>query len=567
MNRVLFACLFLFGFVQVQSQVRFFAESDAKQVVLNGYFTVTYTLENANGKDFVPPRFTDFDVLSGPNQSSQMRIINGRTNQKISYSYNLSPPRTGTFRIQPAEIKAGNKTYRSNELEIEVLDAATDADKDSGLEDSFVEVELTAETGFIGQQISLKYVLYTIKDVRSYNFLKLPDFDGFFAQEIQTNNERPERIVRDGKQYIKRILKVVSLFPQQKGTFSIGPAIVNIGIARRGQRTSFFFNSNLQAQRITTSGAQIKIIDLPPNPPISFSGGVGEFFLGTSVDKRSITIDDAITLTIQVRGNGDSKFLEAPTQPLSAYFDIYDPNLLKQDISTVDDYIQTIKTYEYLMIPKNPGVITFNPQLTYYNTDSNMYVTLIGNSYTVNVLTTTARDVATFEQETELPPLYATYSERDKKVKILESKAFWACNGSLSMAFLLLLATKGYRIREEKKDPEEKRRNKAQKIALKRLELANQRLLEKNVKMFYVDLRKGILEYLSDKLGLPSAQLSKEKITNVMEANGLSNYIVPTIELLTKGEQAIYASVMPGKEEEDFDRAVWIIEEMERTLG
>ena len=94
---------------------------------------------------------------------------------------------------------------------------------------------------------------------------------------------------------------------------------------------------------------------MPDGAPTSFSGAIGDFFMGTSIDKKSITQDDALTLTLQIKGDGDGRFIEPPAQPYTDLFDIYDPNLLGEQTQVTGDKVQVIKTYEYLMIPKKTG--------------------------------------------------------------------------------------------------------------------------------------------------------------------------------------------------------------------
>ena len=226
------------GIVYCQN-VQFVASADAEEIIEGGYFNITFTLENARGTSFQPPSFHPFVVEGGPNQSSQMSIINGKTTQKMSFGYTLSISRAGTYQIASASIKVNNKTLKTEPLTISVVKSqngsnSTGSDATAENQDAFISLEIEGDTAHVGQQITLKYVLYTTLDVRSYNFVQIPDFDGFYAEEISNYNERPVRIVRNGRQYIKRALKVYALFPQQKGRFVIDPAVVNIGVARKG---------------------------------------------------------------------------------------------------------------------------------------------------------------------------------------------------------------------------------------------------------------------------------------------------------------------------------------------
>ena len=558
------------GFCQ---EVRFFASTDAEQVIEGGYFNVTFTLENARGSSFRAPSFLPFTVEGGPNQSSQMTIINGKTSQKMSFGYTLSITTAGEYEIGSATINVNNKTYRTDPITVSVIKSSDQTSpaisaETEGSQDAFILTEIDNDTAYIGQQLTLKYVLYTSLDVRSYNFIELPDFDGFYAEEIQNYSERPVRVVRNGKQYLKRVLKVFSLFPQQKGYFPVAKAVVNIGVARRGSRSSFFFNSNLKPMRLASDDIKLYVVNLPADPPISFSGAVGEFLLGSAVDKRSITMDDALTLTIQIRGDGDNKFIEAPDQPLEEYFDIYDPNLLKEETTVVGDKIQITKTYEYLMIPKQSGSIEFKPELTYYSLDSQSYVTLEGQTYAVNILSQTARDVAVFEgPDQELEPIAESIGSTKVIGKpFIGSLPFLAVNASYALLFIVMLVVREVRVRKSKIDPAITRRTKAQKVALTTLSQAEKELQVENIQQFYIELRKAFVEYLSDKLNLTKTQFTKDEISYILHANGLEESTSQLIEIMEMGEKAIYASTTDGNEKQLFSKAMELIEKFEAVL-
>ena len=83
-------------------------------------FQITYSL-NTSGNGFRHPSFNDFDVYSGPNQSTSMQIINGAMSQSVSYSFILAPRKEGTYTIIPASITVNGKKTESKSLTINVL--------------------------------------------------------------------------------------------------------------------------------------------------------------------------------------------------------------------------------------------------------------------------------------------------------------------------------------------------------------------------------------------------------------------------------------------------------------
>lgn len=553
--------------------VLFYAQTDAKQIVAGNYFEVTFTLENAKGQSFVPPDFSDFEILSGPSRSSQMSIVNGRMSQKMSFSYGLTVMKPGKVRLGAATITVNGKKYSSDPITIDVLQAkktvANSSSNNNSINtgDFFVEAQLSYDTAYIGQQVTLKYVLYTTKDIRSYSFAKAPSFDGFFAQEIQNYRDRPQQVVRDGVQYVTRTVKVIALFPQQKGVFTIEPAQINLGISTKNSRTSFFFNSNLKTVRVASGTADILITDLPTGAPSSFSGAIGDFYLGSAIDKRKLSMDDALTLTYQIKGDGDGKLILPPDQPLGDLFDIYEPNLLREESVVQGAKIVTTKTYEYLMIPKKEGRVSFNPELSFYDLEQNKYTTIKGETYTVVITPSTGRqtvDLAT--QKEELPAIFSTTKLKDRNSFFLYSTPYWLANGTLALGLIGMLVVKKIQVDRSKIDPTVLKHSKAKKMAIAQLSQAKKAWDQGDTKEFYIQLRKGLVEYLSSKTYQSSAQMSKADISDLLHKNGLEAIESEILNIMQKGEMAIYANMTPGNENDLYQTAINLIEKVETTL-
>ncbi|MDP3582647.1 MAG: BatD family protein, partial [Ignavibacteria bacterium] len=71
---------------------KFSASIERTTVGQNDRFQVDFTFEGGDVNsvsNFRQPNFAGFRVLSGPNQSSSMQIINGRASGSISLSYIL----------------------------------------------------------------------------------------------------------------------------------------------------------------------------------------------------------------------------------------------------------------------------------------------------------------------------------------------------------------------------------------------------------------------------------------------------------------------------------------------
>ncbi|MEM6698857.1 MAG: BatD family protein [Bacteroidota bacterium] len=121
MNKLLTLSL-LFGafLLTAQKNPTFKVEVSTDSILMDNYFEVKFTLENAGSRQFTPPSFDDFQVLSGPNTSSSMSIVNGEVTQSISYSYYLKPKDIGNYYISPASVEADGAIIESEPVEVMV---------------------------------------------------------------------------------------------------------------------------------------------------------------------------------------------------------------------------------------------------------------------------------------------------------------------------------------------------------------------------------------------------------------------------------------------------------------
>ena len=121
------SCFLLLFIVQGQTknmdtEPQFSIEVSNTSVLLGNYFQVTFTLKNGDGNKFEAPTFNDFDIVSGPNQSSSFSMMNGVTTQSISYTYYLQPKDVGNYYVEPAFIEVDGKTLETQPIEILVLE-------------------------------------------------------------------------------------------------------------------------------------------------------------------------------------------------------------------------------------------------------------------------------------------------------------------------------------------------------------------------------------------------------------------------------------------------------------
>ena len=116
---IIISSLFLCSVLAQDSN--FSVELSSDSVLFGNYFKVTFTIENGQPVNFTAPAFEDFIIVSGPNQSSSLSIINGESTQSLSYTYYVQPKEEGLFFIEPASVDLDGQARETEPISIVVL--------------------------------------------------------------------------------------------------------------------------------------------------------------------------------------------------------------------------------------------------------------------------------------------------------------------------------------------------------------------------------------------------------------------------------------------------------------
>ena len=128
-----------------------------------------------------------------------------------------------------------------------------------------------------------------------------------------------------------------------------------------------------------------------------------------------------------------------------------------------------------------------------------------------------------------------------KGVFFVGSLGFWMA--ALSIILAALICWIAFRkIAARKADVAGTKNRKATKMAMKRLQLAGTFLKQNLYTAFYEELHKALLGFISDKLNMPAAELSRDRISQSLEERGVDKSSVETfIGILDACEFARYS--------------------------
>lgn len=556
-RRIVCLTLFCLAAVWVHCQ-KFYAQTDARKIVEGSYLQIKFILENADGSSFRPPAFKDFDVVSGPSNSSSTSIVNGVMDKSMSIIYGLQPKTKGKFTIGPASIVVNGKQIKTQPVQIEVVQGSEKAVAAGG--DFFIKTQITDTVTYVGQQLLLDYVLYVTKDVRQVNFKTEPTFDGFYAEDIQLGRQTFSREIIDGVEYYARSIKKVALFPQQTGSYAISPVTVDLGIAKPNSSRGFFFNTELIRKRVIASGKSIIVKD-PPASSLPFTGAVGRYKMSASINKRTFSTDDAIVIMMEVRGNGDNKTVVPPKWDLPDGLEMYDPNVENDEVFRGQQGTTHRKLFEYLIVAKNPGIYQLKPSFTYFNTDSSDYVTLTQNLNTIRVVKgDNLAEVAVTKERQTISGIYEKTTLKTPRNSLHHSPLHLFGLGGLTLLGLgLFILSKK---KEKDYDPVQQKKDQAQSMAQKKLAKAQAFITTNASKDFYAELTTAIKTYLDDKYDIAALHINKNELLAKTQTHLTESQQDDLSTLLDRSELALYAPASSTDMSVSYDLAHGLISEL-----
>lgn len=549
-------------------QVKFYAAADTDKVLQGGVVNVTFTIEATQKGDFAPPDFNWLEQLGGPSRRQSTTIVNGRQSSSMAYTYQLQCNKIGTFSIGPATFKVGRNMYQTKPLEIQVVEPSQRRDASIGSQDYIVRLEVSDTTLYIGQQVTVEYVLYYRKEVANYQIINESDYDGFFVTTANQISKRGSREIINGQEYYRTVLKRIHLFPQKQGATQLGPMSARLGIPASGSRGVFGFQRVSKYEVLDIRPVTLTVSTVPDPEDLGFTGAVGQFGITAKIDRTRLSTDDAVLLTLEVNGNGDIRNITPPIINLGPDWEVYPPKLLSEDDMVKGSEIIMYQRYEYLLVPQRTGSLSIAPRMTYYDPQQGDFAYARSRAYKVDVtegqrtITIDDREVGGAYELSDDVPATESYNYR---TSFLGSLTHHLMIGAVLLVVLLLYKTKRNNDAYDSLDPSIKRRQQAARKATKTLAAAKVYLDAKDPRAFYTELSSAVYGYLGDKYQLDISRASLDQLIKDLQAvpGVLEEYVDSTRHLLQQCQQSLYAAGDGGGMQEHYDSASALIRNLE----
>lgn len=569
----------------VAAQVKFEAKLSKAKLGLNERLRLDFEMDK-DGDNFVPPSFSDFTVVGGPNTSVSNTWINGKRSFKKTYSYFLAPKKVGKFTIKQGTIEIDGETYKTFPVTVEVTPAVelpTDPNDPNYVASQNIHLvaEVSKANPYLNEPITVIYKLYVSPETGVSNWREIdnPKFSDFWSQNIPMKGISVQNGQYNGEDYRYVVLRKTVLYPQKSGELKIEPLSLDVTVEVPSNRRDFFGGRLMtQVNKTVSAGARtIKVKPLPEQgKPANFGGAVGEFDLIVSTSKKELKATESLQLTVEVSGKGNMKLFELPKPNIPSALEVYDP--VKDDkISTRIDGMYGAKIENYTIVPQFKGKYPIpGISFSYFDLKTEQYKTITSNEMVIDVLDDPMNPVASNANPANIKQAVVANTEAFAYIKsetnllpkngsdFFKSTAFWTSLLAPLLAIPLALIVR--RRRESYLSDEIGMKTRAQdKLAKKYLGEAKKSLGQKE--SFYVALEKALHNFLKAKLHIETSEFSKDKIEELLSKRQVSQVTVSEfITLLESCELARYSPATDVTMQQDYNNSATAIAAIDKQL-
>jgi hypothetical protein len=542
-NRMIWIVAFIGLYLPVQSQtVLLKAEVSNVSIEAGEPFKLMYTLENGEMENVSLPQLAGLQISGRPSVETSMSIVNGKRSGFMRYTYTAAFEKEGNYTIPPATAFVKGKKVMSNSVKIKVSASSPDKHKDVKGE-VFFKAKLTPEKIYLGQQALLSYEIFTSKNVVNAEFSKAPEFEHVYLKPVDIP-VTGRNIVINHKNYYTQPIQTFHLYAQKSGKLKLEKAYITYKYEIPVSGNPFF--SDVKSETYATNELVTDVLPLPTqNVPYSFSGGVGDFFIKTSADKKTVTLNDALKIVMVIKGDGDPKYWKAPRWDSLKNVEFYEPNLLREESIVENGREFHTKVFEYIVQFDKPGSFILKPKFSYFSPEDKKYVTLEDKAINVEVV----------------PGNGAPLAENDTSdVDITNQKSGFFPLPVILGVLSVLLAGLGYFLFWKKKPKEVsetlKPADEVAKIFLQKAKLHEQK---GENRLFFEEISYAMTHYIKQKYGIQNDTFDKENIIDLFKEKNIPESLISTfLKIYATCEFALFAGQKPEMKDILEETMTWI---------
>jgi len=576
--------LLFLSFQAIIAQVQFEAKVSKQTLGLNERLRIDFTM-NDDGDNFIPPNFEGFKIVAGPSQQVSQSWINGKSSFNKTYSYFLLPMQKGMLVIRQASIDIRGQIYKTSPIRISVTAAVeqprdpndTQVNADQSLH---LVAEISKTNPYLNEPITVVYKIYFSYNIGITNWRELdkPKYNDFWSQNIDIKQLVAEEGKYNGEKYRFVTLRKTVLYPQKSGKLVIEPLSLDVDVQLPSNRRNIFGQVLLveDHKRVSAGAKTINVKALPEaGKPADFSGAVGRFTFKVTPSKTNLKSGESLDLEVSVNGTGNLKLFSLPKPIVPTALEMYDP-VHNEQVSTPLSGMTGKISDKYAIIPQYKGKYPIKSMVfTYFDLGSSSYKTISSPEIMVNVLegpNASDNTIATTSETKKAILSSAQFKFIKLKTELTSMKHndFYGSTLFYILSVLPFLCIPIIVVFKKKKeaidgDVAGNKIKLSNKLAKKYLSEAQKEI--GNKEPFYIALEKAMHNFLKAKINIETSEMSKEKICEILlDRKANPDAITSFINLTENCEFARYAPSSSAAIQQDYDKAVAIISELEKQI-
>ncbi|MBL7870084.1 MAG: BatD family protein [Cyclobacteriaceae bacterium] len=415
----------------------------------NQIWTITVTVNNDRLKNY--DNFPDIEGFRkrGTSTQSQTSIINGQVSSSQSIVMSYLPTKQGSFSIPAFKMKVNDQIISVSGKKVKVGPPAQNQQRDPFRsffdrdpaddffgrgetefvdikEDALLALTTNKDEVYVGEGFTTTLSFLVADNNRApmqfhdlgkqlATILKKLKPANCWEENFNIENIEGELIQVNGKGYTQYKIYQGSFYPlnSQSVEFpSVGLEMIKFKVAKNPS----FFGQNRQEDFKTfySKSKTVKVKELPAHP-LKESVGVGVYRLDEKIGATELETGQSVSYEFRVLGEGNISSIEKPILKKDNIFDFYEPNV-KQNINRERGRVSGTKSFNYFMIPKEPGTYQLGDYFNwvFFNPNTKKYDTLRSN-YVVHVKGESQKNQ--FIESTSLGSFYDRIDASDNRMR------------------------------------------------------------------------------------------------------------------------------------------------------
>lgn len=556
------------------------------QVAEGETFQLVYRAAGAHelGAFTAPQIASGLKVLYGPQLNVLHKMSGGVSKEYTTITYTLQATKAGSYAISAAQLRVGQKSLKALSKRIQVAKAqglsqqpiASGESLQIADRDMYMRAIVSSQSVYTQQPVLVSLYLYSRYGNLAGVDRKPPEVTDFVTKEIplQHTSLTTERV--GGRLMYKALIWQILAYPQRSGELVI-PSFeydFQVAVNRKVDNEEDLFANKAVAtahKKLHSQPLKLTVRPLPEGAPEGFDQLVGSFKIQGTLSAPDPTYETgrAMTYQLDIRGRGNVSLLLAPELGLSDKFEVYEPQLIRDDQEVRNGNTEVHRIYEYTIIPHATGQQTVPAvSLPYFDPATNSYRTATTAPIRIEVAQG-SNDVPQVGKagEASSSQRYTPYPYDAPAPTIVWhpwSRAGWA----YWLLYVLLLIGGGvayWLIRSDQRlraDHVAYHKKHSTPMAEQQIQAIRQLIKTGQQSEATARLYAAITHYLQDHYALATSSLTRQQLASALKQQGVADAEVNAwLSLLSEIELARYA---PQQEGDSLPR--WV-DQLERLIS